>query len=32
MTSLRFLTVLNAGFKYARMIQETGRRASRALH
>ena len=24
-TSLRLLTVLNVGFKYARIIQETGR-------
>ena len=31
-TSLRLLTVLNVLFKYARIIQETGRRAARALY
>ncbi len=30
MTSLRLLTVLNIGFKYVRMVQETGCRAARA--
>ena len=32
MTALRLLTVLNVGFKYARIIQEMRRRASRALY
>ncbi len=31
-TALRLLTVLNVGFKYARIIQETRRRAARALY
>ena len=31
-TSSRLLTVLNVGFKYARIVQETGRRAARALY
>ena len=31
-TSLRLLTVLNVGFKYARIVQETGCRAARALY
>ena len=31
-TALRLLAVLNVGFKYARMIQEMRRRASRALY
>ena len=29
--TLRLLAVLNVGFKYARIIQETGRQASRAF-
>ena len=32
MTSLRLLAVLNVGFNYARLVQETGRRAARALY
>ncbi len=35
MTSLRLLTVLTVltvGFKYARIVQETGCRAARALY
>ena len=32
MTSLRLLTVLNVLFKYARIIQQMSRRASRALY
>ena len=32
MTALRLLAVLNVGFKYARIVQETGRRAARALY
>ena len=32
MTSLRLLAVLNVLFKYARIVQETGRRAARALY
>ncbi len=31
MTSLRLFAVLNVGLKYARIVQETGRRAARAL-
>ncbi len=31
-TSLRLLTVLNVLFKYASIVQETGRRAARALY
>ena len=31
-TSLRLLAVLNVGFKYARIFQETGRGAARALY
>ena len=31
-TALRLLAVLNVGFKYARIIQEMRRRASRALY
>ena len=31
-TALRWLAVLNVGFKYARIVQETGRRAARALY
>ena len=31
-TSLRLLTVLNVLFKYARIVQETRRRAARALY
>ncbi len=31
-SALRLLTVLNVGFKYARAIQETGRRAASALY
>ena len=31
MTSLRLLAVLNRLFNYARMVQKTGRRATRAL-
>ncbi len=31
-TALRLLAVLNVGFKYARIVQETGRRAARALY
>ena len=31
-TALRLLAVLNLGFKYARIVQETGRRAARALY
>ena len=31
-TSLRLLTVLNVGFKYARIVQVTRRRAVRALY
>ena len=30
MTSLRLLTVLNVGFKYAHIVQESGCRATRA--
>ncbi len=32
MTALRLLAVLNVGFKYARILQEISRRASRALY
>ena len=32
MTSLRVLSVLGAGFKYARIIQETGHQAAHALN
>ena len=32
MTSLRLLAVLNVGFKYARIIQETRRQAARASY
>ena len=32
MTSLRLLAVLNVVFQYARMVQETARRAARALY
>ncbi len=31
-TALRLLAVLNVGFKYARITQETGRRAARASY
>ena len=31
-TALRLLTVLNVGFKYARIPQEMSRRAARALY
>ena len=31
-TSLRLLAVLNVLFEYARIVQETGRRAARALY
>ncbi len=30
-TPLRLLGVLNVGFKYARMVQETGHRVARAF-
>ena len=32
MTSLRLLAVLNVGFKYALIFQETRHRATRALY
>ena len=31
-TALRLLAVLNVGFKYARIVQEMGRRAAHALY